>query len=250
MDEVSVKAVMELKSLMKQNPKKKKEIQRQIQAIQTEQNRIRQKEKLELEERVEEVKVNTIEQATIKKKKKRRDKMAEFEEERQKAFLEQQEMVDHKQIEHDKLALILQKHSFQIKPIAPDGHCLYNSILNQFNKNNLLLDIDYKTLRKSTAEHIRNNKLEFIPFLCNEAGDMLNDEEFDDYLDKLANGAVWGGQIEIQAISYSYMVCIHVFQAGTEPIEFNPDGADVVLNISYHKHEYGLGEHYNSLIPI
>lgn len=228
-----MKEIMELKSQMKQNPKKKKEIQKQIQTIQEEMENLKLKEK-------EEVKVEVD---TFKKKKKRRDKMAEFELEREKALIEQEQMIDYKQIEKEQLDLILKNNNLQIKQILPDGNCLFNSIIHQFHQNNIQLDLDCKKLRQKVAEHIKLNKQNFFPFLS------LNDDQFDSYVHNIANTALWGGQIEIQAISNLYNVCIKVFQANTKPIEFNSNLKSIVLNISYHKHEYGLGEHYNSLIP-
>ena len=43
---------------------------------------------------------------------------------------------------------------------------------------------------------------------------------------------------------------IHVYSAAMSEQTFSPPTAsDVHLRLSYHKHAFGLGEHYNSVLP-
>jgi len=61
---------------------------------------------------------------------------------------------------------------------------------------------------------------------------------------------MWGGNLEILALSKSYKIPVHIIQMGSPVLkisddEFGRDKEPILL--SYHKHMYGLGAHYNSL---
>jgi OTU domain-containing protein 6 len=79
--------------------------------------------------------------------------------------------------------------------------------------------------------------------------DIMSQEEFDDYCNQVENTKAWGSQIEIQALSNALKLKIEVLQAqGTSILQ----GADFPnaphLIVTYHRHFYGLGEHYNSTV--
>lgn len=77
------------------------------------------------------------------------------------------------------------------------------------------------------------------------------------------NRAKWGGEVEIRALAHALKRDFVIYQAefgilrvrhnetdtgygGSDPTNTDQDD-DNLIKISYHKHEYGLGEHYNSL---
>jgi OTU domain-containing protein 6 len=94
------------------------------------------------------------------------------------------------------------------------------------------------------------------------------------YCDRMGSAAtgavVWGGHPELRALSATLGVPIVVYQAGAPPLEFTPAGeerrnpaadgrrggeddwrlppGDVKLRLSFHRHYYALGEHYNSVV--
>lgn len=49
-----------------------------------------------------------------------------------------------------------------------------------------------------TAIHLRLNRDDFLPFLCNQdTGDPMSETEFESYCNKVEKTAAWGGQIEV-----------------------------------------------------
>ena len=106
--------------------------------------------------------------------------------------------------------------------------------------------ITVSEIRKLVADVLLSQKDDFQPFLS------LNDSEYETYCEKMANTPKWGGQVEITALSKALHKPIEVIQAegpivqvGTD--EFK-DQKPIVL--TYHRHYYGLGEHYNSVQSI
>ena len=59
-------------------------------------------------------------------------------------------------------------------------------------------------------------------------------------------------QVELTALSVRLERCIEVVQAEGAPVvvgEQWSDGQSRLL-LSYHRHMYGLGEHYNAVLPV
>lgn len=112
-------------------------------------------------------------------------------------------------------------------------------------------------LRKRACSHLLSHADDFLPFFI-AASDGDSDATFQEYCEKIRDTGVWGGQMEIQALAIDLAVAIHVVQADGTIVRMNENGSNgngkdgdesnPVLWISYHKHEYGLGEHYNSLV--
>jgi hypothetical protein len=63
-------------------------------------------------------------------------------------------------------------------------------------------------MRKKAADYIRLSKEEFLPFLTDEKGDVLPEEQFDVYCDtvqgvnKGENGGAWGGEAEVTVLLF------------------------------------------------
>ena len=77
---------------------------------------------------------------------------------------------------------------------------------------------------------------------------VIDDLRFFKYCDDIKEKVVWGGQLEIKAISNILKRPIRIIQAENE-IRLGPsEGSNRELIITYHKHLYRLGEHYNSTI--
>ncbi|KAJ3369637.1 OTU domain-containing protein 6B [Allomyces arbusculus] len=157
--------------------------------------------------------------------------------------------VNHEQIEREQLQALLQRHKLRVHSIAPDGHCLYASIAHQLGDAST-----YTSLRQLAAQHLRTHPDDFRPFLVDETtGEMLTDDGFRAYCAKIESTAEWGGQIELRALAEALRRPIAVYQSSSpNPLvlgaEFGP--IDQALRVSYHQHQYGLGEHYNSLVPL
>lgn len=156
----------------------------------------------------------------------------------------------------------------QMHEITPDGHCLYAAVADQLNiLGKSHSNLNYIDTRKATAEYMRTHADDFMPFISDsdehmagienkEAGKMTHnmsqqEKYFLGYCDAIEKTAVWGGQPEILALSRAYHTPIHVVQAGSPVVKVGTEEAsdpeEVPVIISYHRHMYGLGEHYNSL---
>eukprot|EP00842_Homolaphlyctis_polyrhiza_P006579 jgi/Hompol1/6922/HPOL_005124-RA len=177
-------------------------------------------------------------------------KAAMFEEMRKQAEAEAAITPNYKEIERVNIEQLATSMKLSVKEISPDGHCLYNALADQLKLHDPSSTMTYRDLRRMAAEYMSSHSDDFIPFLVNDQGDMYTQTEFVTYCQKMQDEAVWGGQLEIQALSQSLQRQIHVIQSGSPVIKVGESFTDSpVLKVSYHRHAYGLGEHYNSLVP-
>lgn len=128
--------------------------------------------------------------------------------------------------------------------ILPDGHCLFASISDQL-KIRHDKDISVSELRKKAADHIRSDPDTFAPFLFDE--EKMEMRDIKSYTDEIEKTALWGGDMEIMALSKEYNCPISVMMSGRATFRVNDDGKNPELKLVYYKSSYGLGEHYNSL---
>jgi len=184
----------------------------------------------------------------LSKAQKRREKKEDEERKRDKRLAEAEisNLSSARSIETNQLNAIMSEAGFMIKEIAPDGNCLYNAIADQL----LAGEYDWKALRLLAAEKLRKNREQFIPFMTNlESGEPYTEEEFEKYCHEIETTNIWGGQLEIQALSSALGQPIEIFQADSPILKIGEDLDGKTIRISYHKHAYGLGEHYNSVVP-
>mmetsp|Transcript_17525 Transcript_17525/g.35158 ORF Transcript_17525/g.35158 Transcript_17525/m.35158 type:complete len:91 (-) Transcript_17525:852-1124(-) len=88
---------------------------------------------------------------------------------------------------------------------------------------------------------MRKYRADFEPFV---------DADYEAYLSKIESTAEWGGDIELQAMSRALGANIHVHSAALAEQIFSPAAPSPLhFNVSFHRHDFGLGEHYNSLRP-
>ncbi|EJF65790.1 hypothetical protein BD309DRAFT_848359, partial [Dichomitus squalens] len=153
----------------------------------------------------------------------------------------------------------------QIHEINPDGHCLFSAVADQLALLGIIPEADasYQTCRQAAADFIQTHPNDFLPFLPSEGGEdgggatdagIMTPEQFQRYCANMRSTGAWGGEPEILALSRAYRVPIHVVQGGTPPVvvhgeDFTTSDSKHVVYISYHRHMFGLGEHYNSLRP-
>jgi OTU domain-containing protein 6 len=116
---------------------------------------------------------------------------------------------------------------------------------------------DYLELRKLAAKHLREHPEEFKPFL-----DVDSEDDYEVYCSKVESPtlAEWGGQIEIRAIANSLEHLIHIYDAEAPVLVMGErmsgaaeaEGQPLIepLRLTYHRHYYALGEHYNSVEKI
>jgi OTU domain-containing protein 6 len=131
--------------------------------------------------------------------------------------------------------------------IRPDGHCMFSAVaqlIPDATSHQLKGEVDgllpYQAVRAKAARFISEHPTEFEPFL---------EEPIDQYTKKIQNTAEWGGQLELQAIARAYGIEINVLQADgrVERIESGSDSETDAIWLTYYRHSFGLGEHYNAL---
>eukprot|EP00794_Sanderia_malayensis_P019247 gene19247-21175_t len=198
-----------------------------------------------------ELKENSDDKPRKSKAQKRRERKEEEERERAKRLAEAE--IENKNsarnVEAEQLSALLLRHGLRIKEIPPDGNCLYNAIADQLANSESQLD--WKTLRSMTASQMRDRKDEFLPFMVHAStGEPYTSDEFYEYCEDLEGTNAWGGHLEIQALSKALKVTVEIFQANSPVLKIGEDFSDDsnTIRISYHRHAYGLGEHYNSVV--
>ncbi|KAJ3180986.1 OTU domain-containing protein 6B [Geranomyces variabilis] len=178
-------------------------------------------------------------------------KIEEFEAMRRAAAEEAANSVNTKEVEDEAIAELLAPLNLRVKQIPPDGHCMYSAIADQLGVRAGDHTKTYKEMRTLAAGFLRSHPDDFIPFLVNSNGDMFTEEEFALYCNEVEGSAAWGGQTELQALARALRRPIHIVQAGTPTLVVGEQfTTSEPLFVSYHKHAYGLGAHYNSLLPV
>ncbi|XWS31669.1 hypothetical protein CRYUN_Cryun23aG0096000 [Craigia yunnanensis] len=195
---------------------------------------------------------------------KRREKRAQQEAAREQRIQEEQSnIVSDRMIEEEKLERKLEPLGFTINEIKPDGHCLYRAVEDQL----ALLSggsspYTYQELREMAAAYIRKHASDFLPFFLSENaidGDSDNSlaERFENYCKEVESTAAWGGQLELGALTHCLRKHILIYSGSFPDVEmgkeYKSDGgsssSDGTIRLSYHRHAFGLGEHYNSVVP-
>lgn len=252
-------------SVPKGDKKRKKETALEIARLEKELNDRQNKELEELSEKDLPQGINTVTelmesvtvaestqpQTRVSKAQKRRDKKSAKEKEREQRIAEAQLENVHsaRNVEAEKLKEILATKGLAIKEITPDGNCLYSAIADQLSRQNQQTDM--QTLRRLAAEFMLNHEENFLPFLTDTVtGDTYTSDQYVQYCEELASTAAWGGQLEIQALSQALKIPMEVYQANAPVLRTGEEYDCQPILLSYHHHAYGLGEHYNSVIPL
>ncbi|XP_063529287.1 deubiquitinase OTUD6B [Cydia strobilella] len=244
-----------LKKIAKNDKTKKKELTTEVAKLESELE-LRHKEELAaLENAPEDDDTASLEdedevpKVKVSKAQKRRDKKEQQEKERAEQIILQEKENRHgpRNIEIQSIMNKLKERKLSIFSISSDGDCLYQAVAHQLLATRSKT-VSVEDLRKQVATFMRQNKEDFLPFMSNpNTFEMLTESEFNDYCDEIVNTKVWGGQLEIRALSNSLKCPINVIQAsGPECIEQGAEFEGPPLIITYHRHMYKLGEHYNS----
>jgi len=270
------------KTSSKGDKKKKKEILEEIASLEAEMNLRHKNELAQFEEsspdicpEVETAPVtmgtfieeeNDIEENNtggerVSKAQKRREKKAAKEKERINEIEKQEEENQHgaRNLEAAKIKELLESRDLLLQEIPSNGDCLFAGLVHQLGLRKLEKSV--KDLRKAATDEIRGNSDDYLPFLSHPVtGEMLDQEQFDKYCADMQNTPAWGGQVELRALSQALKLPIEVVQADGPSMvvgeEFkmlngasDDDGGDGEkrLVLTYHRHAYGLGEHYNAV---
>ncbi|KAK3127397.1 hypothetical protein QOZ80_7AG0572750 [Eleusine coracana subsp. coracana] len=193
----------------------------------------------------------------------RREKKAKEEAAREQRIQEEQSnLVSNRMIEDEKLEKKLEPMGLTIQEIKPDGHCLYRAVENQLSlHSNGATRYSYQELRQMTAKYMREHAADFLPFFLAEGKVETGpdpSESFQRYCQDIESTAAWGGQLELGALTHCLKKHIVVYSGSFPDVEMGKEyksgsggsnGDAASIRLSYHRHAYGLGEHYNSVIP-
>lgn len=146
---------------------------------------------------------------------------------------------------------VLKTMNLKLHNIPADGNCLYLAVNHQLQVGGRPTQ-SVNDLRKITADFMRKNKDEFLPFMCNELdeSEVVSEEQFESYCKDVATTKLWGGQLELRALSNILKCPIKVIQAAGPPTLQGESFKGPELTLTYHRHLYRLGEHYNSTVPV
>ncbi|GLT40549.1 hypothetical protein SLA2020_146730 [Shorea laevis] len=195
---------------------------------------------------------------------KRREKRAQREAAREQRIQEEQSnIVSERMIEDEKLVKKLEPLGLTINEIKPDGHCLYRAVEDQL----ILLSggsclYTYQELREMVAAYMRKHMSDFLPFFLSENVEHENAENspaerFENCCKEVESTAAWGGQLELGALTHCLRKHVMIFSGSFPDVEMGKEykaetGSDSLkgsIMLSYHRHAFGLGEHYNSVVP-
>jgi len=152
---------------------------------------------------------------------------------------------------------ISQQLSKQTPPLAVlevigDGHCLYRALADQLRRFRPDLhqwakapDAAHEEMRAVCARALRERRDSYEPF-----AELVDGEDFAGYCSRVERSADWGGELELRALADELHARILVYRADSPaPLELGEDrrGGEP-LRVTYHRHWYALGEHYNSAV--
>jgi len=149
----------------------------------------------------------------------------------------------------ERLALRAKLHplGLNFKPIRPDGNCLFSAVVDQLTILDRVDKYTMQNLRETAAEYILNHKEYFIPFM------ETDDDGFKKYCHEMKTTAKWGGHYEVEALANVIKLPLEIYNADSPIIligeQYSKTGT-TPIRISFHKFEYTLGEHYNSVVPL
>lgn len=208
---------------------------------------------------------NQPDHAKPSKSSKRRGKRAQQEAAREQRIQEEQSsIISDRAIENEKLEKKLEPFGLTINEIKPDGHCLYRAIEDQLaHFSGGPSPYTYQELRLMVAAYMRKHASDFLPFFLSENAveddsDGSLAERFERYCQEVESTAAWGGQLELGALTHCLGKHIMIYSGSFPDVEMGKEyksnsetgSSDSSIRLSYHKHAFGLGEHYNSVVPI
>lgn len=266
--ELQVKIQTLKKSVTKGDKKKKKEIDAEIEKLEKD---FEIKCKLELEKLEESKSTSVIDsntvssqvdnesgqesqqtkQVKVSKAQKRKEKKVKHEIERENeiALQEIENQKGPAALELKSIERKLAQKGLRVKDVKSDGNCMYYAISDQLAKQKSI-DREWRQLRQETCDYMLANPDQFQPYMTSDDGDLLDVDKYQEYCEKVRDTLVWGGQLELKALADIFNVLIEVVQGEGSEIVIGENGSSSKLIITYHRHMFGSGEHYNSTEPL
>ncbi|XP_033626290.1 deubiquitinase OTUD6B-like [Asterias rubens] len=185
----------------------------------------------------------------VSKAQKRRDKKAAKEKQREECGAEDAANLEFssRRIEEKKIESVLASRGLKVKEISSDGHCLYNAVQHQLGLRGT--EVTMQKIRERVADYMRSHIDDFLYFLSKaDSDEPYTLDEYESYCRDIETTAAWGGQPEMSAMTSIFKIPIQVIQADSPAVNIGEQFQQDPLVLIYHRHAYGLGEHYNSVI--
>jgi len=126
------------------------------------------------------------------------------------------------------------RRGWKIERMGEDGNCLFRSISHQVYGT----EEHHVLVRRKCVEYMRYESFYFQEFTTG------GPEDFQQYCENMIRNGIWGGHIEIQAMSEIYQRPVEIYSYGAEPMKVvgNSFLGNAVIRLSYHQQS-----HYNSI---
>eukprot|EP01105_Mastigella_eilhardi_P027831 TRINITY_DN8818_c0_g1_i1.p2 TRINITY_DN8818_c0_g1~~TRINITY_DN8818_c0_g1_i1.p2 ORF type:complete len:284 (-),score=106.28 TRINITY_DN8818_c0_g1_i1:79-894(-) len=131
-----------------------------------------------------------------------------------------------------------------VKEVAADGNCLFNALADQLGKAQTP-----QRLREAAADYIWEHEADFEGFVEVAGGGGSGRAAVHEHCERLRRPGTWGGQLELVALADALGRPIHVHAADGAVQVHGERFAAPPLRVSFHRHAFALGEHYNSVVP-
>ncbi|KAK2708719.1 deubiquitinase OTUD6B-like isoform X1 [Artemia franciscana] len=258
------------KTATKGDKKKKKEVQDEIAKLEKELLEKHALEIKQLEEAMEKSQINENSAVVpsfykqtaqddeesaqrMTKAQKRRESKMEKNKRREEEIAEQGliNLSGKRQQEIESLNKELKARGLEIHEVPSNGNCMYLAIDHQLQQH-AQPSRGNAELRRATAKYMKERSHEFLPFLTSpKTQELMTEPEFEAYCQEIEHTSAWGGQPELLAVSHVLKRTIKVLQADAAPLLIGEEySSEKPLTVTYHKHMYGLGAHYNSVTEI
>lgn len=147
--------------------------------------------------------------------------------------------------ETEQLSRRLEEHGLDVHSVKPDGNCLFAAISHQLSLHSICKTD--RQLRELVAGYILANPDKYGSFIDYEEHQV---QDLESYCSLVARDGWWGGEVELDAMACALGCRISVLKADglVEYNECSSNNHSLRLMVSYHRHLYCLGAHYNSLL--
>lgn len=188
----------------------------------------------------------------ISKAQKRRDKLAEKARLRLDAIEKQEEENKEgaRQKEIEAIRDNLRSRDLALYDISSDGDCLFAGVRHQLISKQAR-EMSIQELREGATGILRQNREDYLPFLiAMDCASMNESDPMEHYCHVMESTSAWGGDMELRALSDLLETPIEIIQWQGAPIFFGTHFDKPPLVLTYHRHIYGLGAHYNSTVQM
>ncbi|TRY75768.1 hypothetical protein TCAL_13005 [Tigriopus californicus] len=189
-------------------------------------------------------------QKRVSKAQRRREKTAEKARIRLDAIEKQEEenKEGSRQKEIQAIQDSLRSRDLALYDISSDGDCLFAGVRHQLISKQAR-EMSIRELREGATSVLRRNRDDYLPFLIAMDSESVKESDpMEHYCHIMESTSAWGGDMEIRALSDLLETPIEIIQWQGAPIHFGSQFDKAPLVLTYHRHIYGLGAHYNSTI--